>query len=250
MSFMADFPVEDGGRYGVEAVVVGNTAGVMVTSEPTTPHIKSAYYELVASTPFDATELMVSVVKNQAKMTRLLDIAVGPAGSEVDIIPNIFGDYPDPDTAPYSGIRFSVQIPAGSRISARLQSNQSNKMIHVHLHLIARGFAPSTPLGRVTAYGVNLSTSDVVLLDPGPIDHTKGAWIEVDPSTANDMKMLNLILGSNQNSLGGPRWLIDIGMGPAGSELVLIGDLGTAGIGAEKNTVSPAYYDGLPVNIR
>ena len=245
---MADFPVEDGGAAATAGVVSATTTGTLLTAS-STAHVKGAYAEFVASTPFDADEVWVSVMDNSGPFTRLLDIAVGAAGSESVIIPNILGSYPRANEAGYYH-KFACHVPAGSRLAGRIQSSVASSTLRVFLHLVSRGLSPSTPLQRIIAYGALTASSRGTAVDPGATAHTKGAWVQLGQLFFGEIRRLALALATNANTaMASARWLLDIGAGAVGSEVVLIPDLPVITSTTADNIV-PRAFDDLPVQIK
>lgn len=105
--------------------------GKLVTASATT-HTLGNKVELIASTTIDAQHVIVQSHQNVAQQS-LLTFYVGAAGSEVPILGPIHvtghGDTTGAaDLAKMYGTTFSfpLSVPAGSRISAALQSNTAN----------------------------------------------------------------------------------------------------------------------------
>jgi hypothetical protein len=72
---------------------------------------------------------------------------------------------------------------------------------------------------------VNAAASVAVTLNSGAVTHTKGAWLELFSSTASNTTMLDFIVNGTSTS-GQPRHMLcDIGIGGAGSEVVLVPDI-------------------------
>lgn len=66
-------------------------------------------------------------------------------------------------------------------------------------------------------------------------DDTKGAWAELAASTGIDAK--TIVIGIIGNALSGGEWLIDLGIGASGSEVVLIPN-----ILHSQSVIHPEYY--------
>lgn len=82
---------------------------------------------------------------------------------------------------------------------------------------IAKSVNPASAIG-----GVNTSTSTAATVISGGTAHTKGAWVELFASTAFNTTWLDLIVMGTANSGANRHMLCDVGIGPAGSETVLI----------------------------
>ena len=61
--------------------------------------------------------------------------------------------------------------------------------------------------------------------------NTKGAWVELIASTSADANAISLHIANYIINFQNPATLIDIGTGAAGSETVLVGDIGVGGAG-------------------
>jgi hypothetical protein len=123
-------------------------------------------------------------------------------------------------------INIPLRFPKGARVSARLQSHQSDAIlingfiVHYDAPFVQRGYATAED------YGVVIATSGATNIDPGGTANTDGAWVELTASTTRDHEAILLCLGSRANSaLTSAGWLFDIGVGAAGSEVVLVQDI-------------------------
>jgi hypothetical protein len=82
---------------------------------------------------------------------------------------------------------------------------------------------PRTSGSRVSAFGVDTSTSDGVSVTASGTANTKGAWTELIPSTGHSATAIEVSF--NHSSLLSGTFLLDIGIGASGSETVLVPDL-------------------------
>lgn len=114
------------------ATAYGATSGSIGTSVDAggTAHTKGAWTEIAAATVRDHHWLAIaasSIDGNWAANTRFfLDIGIGPA-TETVLIPNIaLGGSTQSDNVVQSVFHYPVSVPAGARLSARLQSSSNN----------------------------------------------------------------------------------------------------------------------------
>ncbi len=218
--------------------------GVLVDAHASN-HTKGSYYELIAATPFDGKAFIVNLYA-ATDNAYLLDIAVGAVGSEAVIIPNIYVDNPST-----TGIvqLFPVAIPAGSRIATRVQCTAGGSQIRVSGTLIGGGLAAPGALGRVVAYGVNTATTLGTVIDPGGTINTKGAYAQLTAGTAAPTREIVLAFGRNLNTaLAIAPWLVDVSIGAAGSEQVVIPNMQV--VAALGNAAIKPYILGpLPLSI-
>ncbi len=118
---------------GVDSV--GQNSGVgTVIGTTTTANVRSAYYQLTASSARDYAGFLMGF--DTANPTSwLIDVAVGAGGSEKNIISNFFLN-----VAANSGVcvmtssPFMIPIPSGTRISARGMANAISGLIGLSLY--------------------------------------------------------------------------------------------------------------------
>lgn len=232
---MADWPLASGFRAESFGTVSGNPAGTTITSSATA-HTKGSWVQLDASTAFDASSLLLQIDVQFQDTLYLIDIGIGGAGSEQVIIPNLMISQ---SSAVFTSLLLPVNIPAGSRISARSQDNFGSSTSYITGTLMAGGWATQSPFNTVTAYGPNTATSNGVIADAGATVNTKGAWAQITAATTKDMRAI-MISGSRAAPgtaiTASYSQLVDIGVGGAGSEQVLLPNLrfdantGTGGV--------------------
>jgi hypothetical protein len=211
--------MQEGQRWEAAASPAASRGVVVAAGTPA--HTKGSWITLLASTAFDSTGVLLNIITGAVgPKDWLVDIAVGAAGSEQVWIPNLIVS--SIGTIAYWPLLMPVGVPADTRISARAQCTTANAQADILVCLMNQSFLPSAPLSRVTAYGANTADSGGTEIDPGTTINTKGAWVELDPAIAHDMNGLVIGIG-NQNvaKAGGGNFLYDIGVGAAGSEVVI-----------------------------
>ncbi len=222
-----------------------DSGGVTITSSAST-HTKGAYGQLIASTGFNAYGIYVMHSRVDAG-EYLIDVAVGGAGSEQVKLPNLMSN--GTKTFMGSAFFFPVHIAAGSRVSARAQSNGSSKTVDVTVLLVGTPFPNPSALGRVTAYGINTADTGAVGVDPGGTANTKGSYAEIDASIANSIRLIYIAFGVQNNGVRTSAFqLLDIAVGAAASEQIIIPDLFVLQNAGDDRLV-PSPIGPLPVNI-
>jgi hypothetical protein len=227
---VADFPVSVAGN-GLEAIGIdsANSGGVTVTASGSAD-TKGSYTQLIAATTFEYAALTITITHVNPTIAFLVDIAIGAAASEVVLIPDIFlpRGWTDSTITP---IRFTlpIAVPAGSRVSARCAGTTGGLGIRVS----AVGVAPDpiVPSSGSSVWAVKHATlSKGIVVDAGGSANTKGSWVELVASTVHAAHWLQVLAG-RENTIGGAinGWLLDIAVGAAASEVVLIPDLFFAG---------------------
>lgn len=242
---MGLWPDRGGGRY--EAIGADTTAsrGTAVTASGST-NTKGSYTQLVASSSFDASAIKVSLAPATSHTGYLVDIAVGGAGSETVIATNLPIYSRTGTVAVYD---LPIHIPAGTRISARCQSATSAAVAHVSALLYSPPWGRAIPLSRTFTYGVSTSTSLVTTqLDPGGSANTLGSYLQLTSSTASPIKALVPALMNANGAYSDANWLIDIAVGGAGSETVVIPKL-HAGASAPADIITPSTWPVFDIDI-
>ena len=186
---------------------------------------KGAWAELVASTDFEAGAFSIEVLHwSQADSDILWDVGIGAAESEVSIVDNLI--YAVGKTYDYRGVQiyhFPLPIPAGTRISARCQAEVASSTIGLATQIYDVTYYSQRPPGRITTYGANTDDTDGVVIDPGAVANTKGAWIEITSSLTHDIQGFMWGITSNQNHARATyTFKLDIGIGADESEVVIV----------------------------
>jgi hypothetical protein len=188
----------------------------------TTANTKGSWYQLVASTLFPTSYLMICVRFANSDYNYLMDIGVGGAGSEVVIIPNIHFSRSSNTAWNTSFTIIPVNIPAGTRIATRAQSSTANKNYQFLGGYGGGGFATPSNFSFVDSYGATTASSRGTSIDPGGSAWSYGSWVQMTASTTRAAKGFFLSFGGqgNTNRVDG-HWIVRLGMGGAGSEIVM-----------------------------
>lgn len=231
---MGDFRHTAVQRYAQLAATDGDNYGVTLTAAAAgSENTKGAWSQLIAAAPFRADGMVVSVSFHGAVLAAdefyLFDIGVGAANLEEPIIENLLhqaDDSPSAGSMTHMTYVLPVPIPAGVRVAARTQASFAAAELRVQVHLIQGGFFRWLGGGgRATAYGVATATSRGTSVDPGATLDTKNAWAQLTAS-CNRVKWLAVAIGNQGNSaMGTARWRLDIGVGAAASEKIVIPDI-------------------------
>ena len=233
---MADFPLTEVTQW-VQSTGATITAGA-------TAHVKGAWAEHWASTPFEFQGLYLDVLPN-TNVNYLLDIGIGPAASEVVIISNMYFCRAHVRSRMFFPI--PIIIPKGSRVVARCQSSTANVTFYAVMYGYALGFKSAQSLSRCLTLGDDPSLSRGTLIDPGAVANTKGAWVPFSTSISFPVSHVIVSLGNNLNNvMSNCSWWLDIGIGAAGSEKVVVPDLYF--LGATTENLFPDVFS-IPVSL-
>jgi len=119
-----------------------------------------------------------------------------------------------------------VSVPAGSRIAARYQaSTTTNDDVYVAVTTMAQTLTPSSGLNRCITYGADTGDSGGTVVNSGGTTNTKGAWSQLAASTTETIRALWWMIGGREHNHADSDFLVDIGVGAAASEQVIIPDV-------------------------
>lgn len=183
----------------------------------------------------------------------LVDIAVGAADSKVILIPDLWiagkNQFPQ--------INLPVHIPGNTHMSARCQATTAGDTLDIQLLYFGQGWnkhgALGGYLGRVVeACGLDAANAQGTQIADHANTHTKGAWTELIAATTKDYRAL--IVDCNRNNVTTDcQWLVDVGVGAAGSETIIIGDVFFSGYSPTEgasNCLDGPYYLHIPAGTR
>lgn len=191
-------------------------AAVAVTGSAT-PHAEGAYSELDASTAQNVCGLSVrsntDIFINGSDTSMLLTLAVGAAASEQDIVANIAVGGATRQALTW----VPVHIPAGSRLSAKLRAEQVSDVYDAWVMLMFGGQMPGWGgYAACDAIGADTANSRGT-----PISNTAGTWTQIIASTTNPLRAFSMSFGLVDATMTGATHVVDVGVGPGGSEQIL-----------------------------
>lgn len=203
---------------------------------------KGSYVELSSSIPFGVSGVLIQT--NFGTLgDALIDIALGAAGSEIVIWSNLLAT-----AQKLRGGSFYVPLvlPAGQRLSARCQHTSSSGSVQFQITLIGAG---GGGFQRVEPCGAATGDSGGVSVEPGAVAHTKGAYSELIAATAFAYKWAVLAIGGQNNAIRSTsNWLVDLAVGAAASEQIIVPDLLHRCDGNGDDGVYPPYWS-FPISI-
>lgn len=227
-----------------QPVTATSLSGVTATASAT-PHTKGDWVELIASTGFAAETLQIVVLtvtaSSTANTSTLVDIGTGAAASEVALISNVPIGHQTGTTGvgqAMSAMTYIFQglaVPAGTRISARIQSVVVSQTARIGVALRQAG-GPIAAGTTVTTYGADTATSNGTIPTVAGSINTKSDWTEITASTTADIRSFLVAIstagGATQTANDG---LVDIGIGAAASETVIVADIPYVGSATESH---------------
>lgn len=216
---------------GARLVTVGQAAttstGTLATASATA-NTKGVWAQLVAATPVNASGIIVMLASPSAAGDYLIDVGLGAAGFESVLIGNILYCRRADITAAH--FQFDIGLSANSRLVARVQSTSASATVAVAVALLSYGFPGLSHLGVVLDYGTATADSGGTGIDPGATLNTKNSWAELVAATARPIRWLLICIGNQGNNVRADDvgWLLNVGVGPAGQEHVLLANMDLA----------------------
>jgi len=207
-----------------EKSALGTVSADLTVTANASANTKGTYTELIASTAFATIGVLITIKRLSSTLADcLVDIAVGAAGSEVVLVPNILfssksGLFP-------CGIFFvPLSVPAGTRVSARIQATTGSTTLTVGIHMIGGEGLPTVQ--RCENWGAATADSGGVAVNPGAVADTKGVYSELIAASAFAVSWIvvcigNLINGTETTA----NYQLDIAIGAAAAEQVLVPNL-------------------------
>lgn len=210
--------LEPGGDRVVNDSLAASSGGVIITASSTV-NTKGAWTQITASTPVAAGAVGVGLLAG-AVSAALCDVAVGGAGSETIVIPDIA--HTRTSSALGEVYYFPAPIRAGTRIAMRSAANSSSAQRATTLLLQGPRLAHAS---RNTAYGIDASVSYGTKITSGSPAHTKSGWVQITASTSNRIRRFYVIAGTQAATQSTCEHLIDIAVGAGGAESIILPDL-------------------------
>lgn len=245
---MADWPLFDYTNYENAGAATASSRGTSITANAAA-NTKGSYTQLIASTSHDDVGIYVMIDDLAAGIDYLIDVAIGGAGSEQIILPDLYAGGGTGSIAYGTQYWFPVHVPAGSRLSARCQASTGASVVRVSLLLASPGFMPPAPLSRVVALGANAADSGGTSIDPGGVANTKGSYTQIVASTTIDICGIILALGNQLNTVRSSQsWLIDVAIGAAAAEQIVFSNI-AANCSTSPDIVVPQTTVFLPICI-
>lgn len=206
----------------------GSDFGTVTTSSNGTAltgganNTKGSYTQLTASTTLDICALAVCLQEtNNTTRHCAVDIAVGASGSENVIISNLFVEG-GTNGANGQDYLFPINIPAGTRISARAQNGSATADGPTANVVGFDGSFGQTGSAGIDAIGYLSATTYGTLLTASATANTKGSYVQLSASTPVDYAGFWIRPSLPSGGAGATAGLVDLAIGASGSELVIL----------------------------
>ncbi len=188
---------------------------------------KGAFAEISASTPHDSHGVYLCTGGTNGSGRVCVDIAVGASGSEVIVAQNVLFVRGSSVLMNTERIFLPITIPRGSRvsISGSISGGAVDSFACALLLLPPHGLFPRFP-NRLTSANVDTTLNAATLYcDGGASVNTKGSYVELIASTPRKSSVALLTMGAASTMAANVGFLVDLAIGPSGSEVVVCADL-------------------------
>jgi hypothetical protein len=203
-------------------------AGVRITGNTSTANVKGPWTQLLASSGevCHGITLMIGSANTLASTARrkFVDVGIGAAASEIVIIPDLdcgnVNNWGQATSGPVV-FTFPIKIPAGTRISARMQAEATtNNTVDMLAFLHKDPIGPNGWWGtRVTAYGANTTTTMGVAHSPA--NGSYATPTEITAACTNPIKYFQVGMDLNTDTTGDTaRCMMRIGVGATPNYIV------------------------------
>lgn len=210
---VSNWPIVPGARFetlglsGAEAQQVTGAANSTAKSN----------YQTIGTTGFAWDGFFLQAGNQFAGRSRL-DIAVNTGGSDQIIVPDLVSDNSG-ITSWMWGVDIPVAVPAGATVKARHQSSTSNANTRVAITGYKHNFLGARSFSRLVSLTSFSATDPPTITLNGT---TPVGWTEITASAPAPIAALYVSpSGVGDNSRTAARFLIEIGVGGAGSEVVV-----------------------------
>jgi hypothetical protein len=176
-----------------------------------------SYVQLIASTPYDTSWLLLSYGSMSASFNNnnYITIGIGAAGSEVGLISDLYLSF-----GGHGALTFPLQIPAGTRIAAKAYGDGGADTMMVSIVLFDSAIVTLEGCGGVESIVGAPPNITSTLSGTG----SYGSWVQVKASTSRDyVGLMPILIGANGNNLS-TKVVGAVGIGAAGSEISLVSD--------------------------
>jgi hypothetical protein len=232
---------------------VANNWGTDITSG--TANAYGSWIQIHAGFPYDVYQVYIAMGKNYvaaANRNSYIDIGYGPNNTTVQIvIPKLCGSNSGGIDMGYRYYVLPMYLPKNTPIWARHQCTTASTVINVNITALCGEYIPYMP--KIKYYNPlgTLGTTLGVAIVPG--NNTEGAWTEMIASTPrNYVGMLITGLFAVDTTMTAVSYTGDVGIGPSGSEQVIIenGFVTTHGTNETACGIAIAYYVDVKANSR
>ncbi len=236
--------LEGGGTWETIGVNTGTSRGTQL-ADGSPANTKGAYAELSAATSADAVGMLINVARtSQSNQSYAFDIALGGAGSEVDLLSNLTFKVDSRNETNFN-IFVPCDVPAGSRVSARCQTTTTTAIFDISAMLLIGSSATATITDTLN-FDSAASGGDEITL--GSVSaNVKTTYLELNASTSEAYTSVIILVNTFVGSASDAIMLMDIATGAAASETDVLSNISFSVDGSTDQ--SNVQIGPIPLNI-
>jgi len=168
--------------------------------------------------PYSISEIYIFIdAANSNNGNALVNIGIGPSGSQTIIIPQIAQVFGGNEAFPTTFFRCRMKLPAGTEVWAQTSNVTASAALRVSLGV---GFSESPGISMITPLGIDLSTSSLISQTSGATAGTYGAWVSLGTLAVPGRTLWYTGTRDPSNLT-----TFNIGVGPSGSQSILLGNI-------------------------
>jgi hypothetical protein len=237
---------------GLDLGTVGASSTGPILSSGASSFVKGAWTQLSASLAQGSSWMMLFIeTLTSSGSNYCVDIGVGASGSEVAVVSNLLFAG---QSAGFVRYMFPLTIPAATRVAARTAGNGSpGGGLSIGVTLFCDSYQSAGCGSAIDTYGFNSATILGTSVDPGSTANTKGAYSQIVSSTVADIGGIFVVFDAQNTasgSSGNTYSLIDIAVGPSGSEVVIIPNIVLSVFTAGTATQFGGFLPYMPIQIQ
>ena len=224
-----------------------NTRGTAVVSGPGGTY--GSYTQLTAATVSDINWVNLQLFWPAASVGGqvAVKLAVGAAGSEIDVVSDLmFNNWTGNSRVLYYSV--PISIPLGARISAAvLEKSATGDTFYIFLNSYCNDYAtPQSPtsfasLGNTLGQGMSVTSGAA---------NTKGSYTQLTAATAQDFIGVILAMDTINTGVATNRFSLDLAVGAAASEFIILSNIMFSYHGGDWATVNPFIPLQIPAGTR
>jgi hypothetical protein len=197
------------------AYTVSNRSSRVTVTANASAHVKGSWVQLIASTSADASLIYLdpATFANGTNSSCLLDIGTGASGSEVALVSNLaIGGSRYETIFATNGIEIPIQVPSGTRLSARIQHTTGGTSVTVGIEARNYGDYAQAPTS-VDVIGTDTATST------GTNFVANNTYVQVTASTSRAYRAIVMIPNVSGSDIGTFTSDFTLAKGASGSEV-------------------------------
>lgn len=219
-------PSVNGGCFGLsQAFDDTNIRGSVTITASASANTKGSYTTVIATTACEGKGLLLDLQAGNID-DKLIDIAIGAAGSETIIIADIFQGARVGQFQGNISLYFPVRVPAGVRLSARCQCSNASRTTFVGVTLFKGDERQSgiLPLaGKIVTLAAVAGSSRGTTITPSSSANTWLAWTQLAATADADIYALMVAIGNaGTTSKTAAMYRFALGIGAAAGESTIL----------------------------